>query len=191
MEWGGRRLHQQPGTSPSQTSTHHPPTKRCGRSHRTMVRHVDPCSHDPLRSHPSWRSYTQSLQRRHQSRQLEPTLGGSPARPSFLQSPPPPCLSIPGPWTSALRALRASRVPGDCPVKQSEPQTDAEKGAEEKKKTRDITSALYGATSQPLARPSSKPNFQATMDQHTPCKNACQQSRTCRPNGSFLVSDQL
>ena len=124
MEWGGRRLHQQPGTSPSQTSTHHPPTKRCGRSHRTMVRHVDPCSHDPLRSHSSWRNYTQSLQRRHQSRQLEPTLGGSPAGPSFLQSPPPPCLSIPGPWTFALRA---SRVPGDCPVKQSKPQTDQDR----------------------------------------------------------------
>ena len=114
--------------------THPPPTKRCGRSHRTLVRHVDPCSHDPLRSHPSLWSYTQSLQRRHQSRQLEPTLGGSPAGPSFIQSPPPPFLSISGPWTFALRALRASRVPGDCPVKQSEPQTDAEKGAAGKKK---------------------------------------------------------
>ena len=52
-------------------------------------------------------------------------------------SRPPPCLSIPGPWTFALRA---SRVPGDCPVKQSEqPQTDAEKGAEEKKKKKIIS----------------------------------------------------
>ena len=25
-------------------------SERCGRSHRTLVRHVDPCSHDPLRS---------------------------------------------------------------------------------------------------------------------------------------------
>ena len=37
-----------------------------------------------------------------------------------------------GPWTFALRVLR---VPGDCPVKQSEPETVAEKGAKEKKKT--------------------------------------------------------
>ena len=35
-----------------------------------------------------------------------------------------------GPWTFALRVLR---VPGDCPVKQSEPETVAEKGAKEKK----------------------------------------------------------
>ena len=62
MEWGGRRrLHQQPGTSQSQTGTHHPPTKRCGCSHRKLVRHVDPCSHGPLRSHPSWWNYTKSL----------------------------------------------------------------------------------------------------------------------------------
>ena len=31
-------------------------------------------------------------------------------------------------------ALRAPRVPGECPVKQSEPETVAEKGAKEKKK---------------------------------------------------------
>ena len=36
-----------------------------------------------------------------------------------------------GPWTFALRV---PRVPGDCPVKQSEPETVAEKGAKEKKK---------------------------------------------------------
>lgn len=42
----GRSLHEQLGTSQSQTSTSHPPRKRCSGSHCTVVRHADPCSHD-------------------------------------------------------------------------------------------------------------------------------------------------
>ena len=42
----GRSLHEQLDTSQSQTSTSHPPRKRGSRSHCTVVRHADPCSHD-------------------------------------------------------------------------------------------------------------------------------------------------
>ena len=45
-----RSLHQQLGRSKRHTRNNHPPTKRCGQSHRTLVRQFDPRSDDPLRS---------------------------------------------------------------------------------------------------------------------------------------------
>ena len=124
----------------SEEAAHHPPTKRCGRSHRTVVRHVDPCSHDPLRSHPSSPFLVKLHPISTTSTPIRSTGANFWRKPRRTLLPPvasPPCLSIPGPWTFALRARR---VPRDCPVKQSEPQTDEEKGAEgEKKKTRQIS----------------------------------------------------
>ena len=68
------------------TGTRHPPTQRCSRSHCTLDRHPDTCSHDPLCSQPSRRSHPKSLQRWSQSSQLEPNPGRSPDRPTPFQS---------------------------------------------------------------------------------------------------------
>ena len=61
LERGGRNLHRWLGKSSNQTSTSHPPTKRCCCSHRTLVGHFEPCSHDRLHSHPSRRNQTKML----------------------------------------------------------------------------------------------------------------------------------
>ena len=128
MERGGRSLHQQPGTSQSQTGTNHPPTKRCGRSHRTLVRHIDPCSRDPNSQPPFSAKFTPNLYNVDTDPRNWSQPWRKPRRTLFLQSTSPTFRSIPGPpgpWTFALRARRASRVPGDRSVEQSEPQTDA------------------------------------------------------------------
>ena len=63
VERRGRSLCQQLSTSQSATGTRHPPTKSCSRSHCTLDRHRDTCSHDLLCSHPSRRTHPKSLQR--------------------------------------------------------------------------------------------------------------------------------
>ena len=61
--WGHVERGQQLTTSQSPPGTRHPPTKRCSRFHCTLDRHPDTRSHDPVRSHPSRRNHTKSLQR--------------------------------------------------------------------------------------------------------------------------------
>ena len=79
----------------------HPP-KRCSRSHCTLVCHVGPRSHDPLRSVSSGRSHTKSLQRWSEAPQLEPNHGGNPDFFTLLRS-------IPGRWAFALRVPRVAK----------------------------------------------------------------------------------
>ena len=71
----------------------HPP-KCCSRSPCTLVCHVGPRSHDPLRSMPSRRNHTKFLQRWSEAPQLEPNHGGNPDFFTLLRS-------IPGRWVFA------------------------------------------------------------------------------------------